>query len=150
MPAIHLRSSAKFIVLLSLAQPPSIMLTAGPAWAQSAAVIAIDTAQHNCLDHAQSDPEMQRCLTVSETAYDAELNKSFKEAIEVLDPGSTKLLRDAQRQWLVAWEADRKVWRGSWNATAGTMANVAADEVEAGRTRQRAIELGLLVQSLKG
>jgi len=59
-------------------------------------------------------------------------------------------LRNAQRQWLAAREADRKVWHGPWRAEAGSLSDVAADDVEVGRTRQRAIELGLLIQSSGG
>ena len=150
MPEIDLPCLAKSIILLGLVLAGSAILTAAPASAQNATIIAIDTAQNSCFDRAQSDPDMQQCLTVAETAYDLELNRSFKAAIKILDPESAKLLRDAQRQWLVAREADRKVWRGPWTETAGTMANVAAGQVEAGRTRQRAIELGLLIQSRNG
>ena len=136
---------------LSLAAATILGLSATPTWAEATmdALAAIDSTKTQCQEKTGADLGQQDCLRVAEHDYDVTLNKVFKSLMDALDPNSSKILRDAQRLWLAAREADRKVWNGPWRVGAGTLTAVIEGTIEADRTRQRVEELSKLLFSVR-
>ncbi len=87
----------------------------------------------------QTTLDIVACMGRETAAWDALLNRWYKELKAPLDEPSAEALRDAQRAWIAFRDADCAFAYTRWGD--GSMRNVAGAYCQRDRTAGRAIEL---------
>ena len=63
---------------------------------------SIDVELKECIELSQGiDAEIVKCELNAAEAWDGELNKYYKQLMDVLNPEQQKALKESQRQWII-------------------------------------------------
>ncbi len=136
---ITTRYTALFVLLFAVAFTPSLAQEQ-PA---SAALHPIDSAYAECLaiEENQTTYGMIECAGRAYEAWDAELNRMYKQLMGALQPAEKEKLKAAQRNWL-AWRNSEAEFSGLMhNNLGGSMWRIVAAERATAIVKQRALEL---------
>lgn len=113
----------------------------------------IDMALEECLsiDSNQSTYGMMECLRTAQDAWDAEMNRSYKELMGSLDSAGQSGLKGAQRAWIKYRDAEIELCGSLYYGNLdGTMYHVMAADRVMQIVRQRALELQSYLDLLTG
>ena len=103
----------------------------------------IDIRLDNCLnaDSNYANINLVKCEIKALEEWDAELNKTYKEFKDALDPSLQENLRDAQRKWVTYKESETQFMDAMYEKMEGTMWQIVIVDRQKEVIRQRAIEL---------
>lgn len=113
----------------------------------------IDVALDECLsiDSNQSTYGMIQCSMIAYDAWDAELNRVYKELMGTLDSAGQDALRAAQQAWLTYRDAEIELCGAIYYGNLeGTMYHIIAADRVMDMVRKRALELGAYLDNLSG
>lgn len=104
---------------------------------------SIDSAYHECLsvEANQSTHGMINCASMAYDAWDAELNRVYKQLMSVLSAEEKEKLKAAQKSW-IAWRNSELAFSDLMHDNlGGSMWRVVAAERALTIVRQRVLEL---------
>ncbi len=78
----------------------SFIIKCDPLFSQNSNQHPIDQWLNDCIKQNQSTAEMVECAEEALKKWDKELNKVYKELMQLLDTSSQKKLKDSQKIWL--------------------------------------------------
>lgn len=100
----------------------------------------LDRVAEACLEGTErTTRDIVECATRETSAWDTLLNRWYRKLSVRSDKSAGKLLRDAQRAWIMFRDADCSYAYAQW--ADGTMRTVAGAYCQRDRTATRAIEL---------
>ncbi len=127
-----------------------LLALSSSAWAQQPS--AIDKALDACLesDAGMSTHGQIECTDQSAVAWDRELNRVFQALIKALDKPQADALRVSQRQWVKFRDAEIAALMEVYSALDGSMYQVMHVQAVSALTRDRALQLQSLLETIDG
>lgn len=110
----------------------------------------IDRELQQCLDKKenQSTADMVDCAYKALNKWDAKLNTTYKSLLSKLDSTGKNSLVEAQRQWIKFKEKEIGLIDATYGSAQGTMWRIVRAQKVMDLTKQRAIELEDLLETI--
>lgn len=111
----------------------------------------IDAALTRCLNTADGSTThgANRCIRTATAAWDRELNRVYRELMNVLDDPQKLRLRDAQRKWIAFRDAEVDAIGLIYGSLDGTMFLVMQSDAVSSLTRDRVRQLEAMLDAVR-
>jgi uncharacterized protein YecT (DUF1311 family) len=109
----------------------------------------IDMWLSKCIQQDDSTAGMRECNGKAYEMWDKEMNKNYKELMNVLSPEGKKLLKKAQLSWIKFRDDEFKLNSQIIGSKDGTMWLIVGDSFRVGFVKRRSMELGGYIGDLK-
>ncbi|MCC7430749.1 DUF1311 domain-containing protein [bacterium] len=113
------------------------------AYGQTDKTHQIDKELQNCLDSSENytTSGMSGCVSEATKKWDAELNKKYKQLMNLLPAEQKEKLRTAQREWIKYRDKELEFSNQFYNEMGGSMWTPVAAGKNLDLTKQRTLEL---------
>ena len=110
----------------------------------------IDKELQDCLDSSENytTKGMTDCVSTATEKWDAELNKAYKELLDLLTAKQKEKLKIAQREWIEYRDKEIEFSNQLYYDMQGTMLIPVAAQTKLDLTRERTIELKNYIANL--